>query len=229
MMNKKQLVFNFALWVAYFLALLASISHVAYAFNTLERANDLWAGWLAAISVDVGLAALAYAIQQRKKVKRSTLPLWLGVLLFAGISGYSNVIHAWDVNNKSLFHAIILSATLPLLVLYLGEVISSDDVALAEQKEQERKQMMLLQEQAQKLKEQQLAKEQARADRLDARILVEKQAKELVEQKLADVLASQSALKQFPCPHCMLSFAKQAQLSGHMKKHSKDIVSTSKI
>ncbi len=62
----KQSIANIVLWLAYGLALAASLNHVAWAFGTLEFAGHAWTGWLAALAVDAGLAALAYAIQQRR-------------------------------------------------------------------------------------------------------------------------------------------------------------------
>jgi hypothetical protein len=156
-LTKSQLA-NIVLWAAYALALMASLNHVAWAFGTLEFAGQAWNGWLAALAVDAGLAALAYAIQQRRRAKRSVWTLWLGVVLFASISAFANVLHALTVQTGlevttatfgqvdvlALAKAIILSATLPLLVVYLGEVVSSDDaeasnLAEVEQKRRERR------------------------------------------------------------------------------------------
>lgn len=139
-LNKSQMA-NIVLWAAYGLALAASLTHVAWAFGTLEFEGQEWNGWLAALAVDAGLAALAYAIQQRRRAKRPIWTLWLGVILFASISAFANVLHALTVQTGldvttstfgqvdvlALAKAIILSATLPLLVVYLGEVVSSDD------------------------------------------------------------------------------------------------------
>jgi hypothetical protein len=80
------------------------------------------------------------------------------VVLFASISAFANVLHALTVQTGlevttatfgqvdvlALAKAIILSATLPLLVVYLGEVVSSDDaeasnLAEVEQKRRERR------------------------------------------------------------------------------------------
>jgi len=145
----KQNVANVVLWLAYVLALGASLGHVAWSFGTLEFTGQAWAGWPAAIAVDAGLAALAYAIQQRKRAKRPTLTLWAGVVMFASISAFANVLHALTVETGAavtlatfggvdalaLARAVILSATLPLLVVYLGEVVSSDDATAAERAE----------------------------------------------------------------------------------------------
>jgi len=156
-LNKSQLA-NIVLWAAYSLALAASLTHVAWAFGTLEFPGQQWNGWLAAIAVDAGLAALAYGIQQRRRIRRPVWTLWLGVGLFATISAYANLLHALtveaagaavtlstfgQVDALALSKAIILSATLPLLVVYLGEIVSSDDaeasrVAEAEAKRQQR-------------------------------------------------------------------------------------------
>jgi len=143
MNNLKSAITHATLWFAFTLALIASLRHVAWVFGTMEFAGEEWYGWLAAIAVDAGLAALAYAIQQRRRAKRPVTSLWLGVSLFALISAYANATHALTVrlatgdtltldaiaqlDPLAIFQAILLSATLPALVVYLGEIVSTDD------------------------------------------------------------------------------------------------------
>ena len=150
--TRKSKIANIVLWAAYLLTLAASMGHVAWAFGTLEFEGSAWVGWLAALAVDAGLAALAYGVQQRKRARRSARDLWAGVLLFAGISAFANLLHAMTavtgftvtlatfgtVDALALAKAVILSASLPLLVVYLGEVVSSDDAQAAEQADRER-------------------------------------------------------------------------------------------
>jgi len=129
-MNNKTAT-QLALWTALLLALAGSIRHVAWAFATLEAGNMTW-GYVQAAAVDIGLTALAYAIQQRRRERRGTRTLWLGVLVFSGISAYANLLHgmffASDIglDGWTLARPFLLSAVLPLLVLYLSEIISSD-------------------------------------------------------------------------------------------------------
>jgi len=152
----KQNITHAVLWLAYGLALAASLKHVAWAFGTLEFEGEQWNGWLAALAVDAGLAALAYAIQQRRRAKRPVWTLWLGIALFAGISAFANLLHAMavqingqlvtvatfsQVDGLALAKAIVLSATLPLLVVYLGEIVSSDDAVAIAEAEQEAKRL----------------------------------------------------------------------------------------
>jgi len=150
--TRKSKIANIVLWAAYLLTLAASMGHVAWAFGTLEFEGSAWVGWLAALAVDAGLAALAYGVQQRKRARRSARDLWAGVLLFAGISAFANLLHAMTavtgftvtlatfgtVDALALAKAVILSASLPVLVVYLGEVVSSDDAQAAEQADRER-------------------------------------------------------------------------------------------
>jgi len=150
--TRKSKIANIVLWAAYLLTLAASMGHVAWAFGTLEFAGSAWVGWLAALAVDAGLAALAYGVQQRKRARRSARDLWAGVLLFAAISAFANLLHAMTavtgetvtlvtfgtVDALALAKAVILSASLPVLVVYLGEVVSSDDAQAAEQADRER-------------------------------------------------------------------------------------------
>jgi hypothetical protein len=142
---------NIALWTAFLLAMVASIQHLAYTFGTVELPGWQLLGWIPAIAVDAGLASLAYAIQQRKRAKRPTRSLWLGVALFAAISALANFYHALavesggratlsDLRSLDLLQigkALVLSATLPALVVYLGEIVSGDDAASARLSEQE--------------------------------------------------------------------------------------------
>lgn len=127
-----------ALWASYVLTMAASISHVAATFNTLQAPGDEWAGWASAVAVDCGLAALAYAIQQRRRAKRPARSLWAGVLVLAGVSAYANTLHALAVSSSDVAKAVILSAILPLLVVYMGEIISADDAAAADAAERQR-------------------------------------------------------------------------------------------
>lgn len=149
----KPVIINAGLWLAFGLALLSSIQHLQYTFSTLEwpgKMGQFW-GWVAAIAVDSGLAALAYSIQQRKRAKRPTGVLWGGVAGFAVISAVANVYHALSVKSGGAFAsgsfasvdwllvllAVLLSAVLPAMVIYLGEIVSSDDAAAAARAERE--------------------------------------------------------------------------------------------
>lgn len=123
--------FSLVLWASYVLTMAASIGHLAWTFGTLEPPGFQRAGWLPALAVDAGLGALAYAIQQRRRAGRRALSLWGGVAVFTAVSGYANFKHA-AAGGAAWWDALTLSAILPLLVVYLGEIISSDDAAAAD-------------------------------------------------------------------------------------------------
>ncbi len=118
-------------WIALVLALAGSLRHVAWAFSTLEH-GDMAAGYVQAVAVDVGLMVLALGIQQRRRQRRGTVLLWLGVGMFSLISVYANLlfglVHATSVEAGMLasWRPVVLSAVLPVLVLYLSEVAGSD-------------------------------------------------------------------------------------------------------
>lgn len=131
---RSQKLIQFAMWTALVLALLGSLQHVAWGFASLEDGN-VYLGYVQAVAVDVGLFALTFGIQQRKRQKRSTRVLWFGVIVFGGISFYANLLHglvyASDLGLSGLnwlvsARPVLLSAALPLLVLYLSEVVSED-------------------------------------------------------------------------------------------------------
>ncbi len=219
MPNKTQIA-NIVLWTAYILALAASLTHVAWAFGTLEFPGQQWNGWLAAIAVDAGLAALAYGIQQRRRTKRPERMLWVGVIVFASISAFANLLHALTVQTGGtvvlssfgqvdpllLVQAVVLSATLPLLVVYLGEVVSSDDAEASKAAEAEAKRE---------------AREQKRIVQFDA-ISDQKSANEIVldgvnEQKKLDKVQAMDALETYLVANPDTSLAEAGQEIGRSK------------
>lgn len=135
----KQSVISTVLWLALLLAMAASVQHLAWTFGTVERAGFEWRGWVPALALDGGLAALAYTIQQRRRVSRKTWGLWAGVVGFAAVSALANFYHALHVEGLAMdllwvkvAKALILSATLPVAYIFLGEIVSGDDAQAAE-------------------------------------------------------------------------------------------------
>jgi len=135
---------NYLLWLALALALAGSLKHLAAIFASVD--GNVFMGWLQAVAIDAGLFALAYSIRQRKAAKRSTKPLWFGVSLFTVISIYGNLSYGllaggslpgWMVATKPY----ILAGSLPILVLFLSELLSDDrQHAQAEAKKQAKRQ-----------------------------------------------------------------------------------------
>lgn len=135
------------LWLALVLALVGSLRHVAWAFATLENGDPI-AGYVQAVAVDVGLVSLAYGIQERKRQGRSTWILWAGVGLFSGVSIYANLLHGLvhlsDIGLLTwswldAWRPFVLSAVLPILVMYLSEVAGQDVNYAVKVAEKERK------------------------------------------------------------------------------------------
>ncbi len=139
------------LYIALVLALIASLGHVAFAFSTTNGNN--WAeAYISAIAIDLGLLALAVGIHKRVKAKRSTWPLWFGVALFSVISTYANwlagIVHVEPIQTEVgqwgqwlvSLRPILLSSVLPVLVIYLSEIVSSDyQVSLTEAEKEAKK------------------------------------------------------------------------------------------
>lgn len=217
-MTKNRLA-SYALWFAYGLALFASIGHVAWAFGTLEQTGNEAAGWLAAGAVDLGLAALAYGIQQRKRAGRSARDLWIGVLVFAGISAFANLLHAiasevsgvivWasfdTIDPLTLIKAIVLSASLPLLVVYLGEIVSADDARIAQAAIDEADKARKAADQKERRAEKARIKAQAKA---------EAELKAETKRAESEQIALDSAFK---CVGCDRAFPTQQGLAGHLR------------
>ena len=125
------------LWVALVLALASSLGHVAYAFSTVNGGNWVEA-YISAVAIDLGLLALAHGIAKRRSDRRGTSSLWGGVVLFSLISTYANwlagIMHIRPVEvelsrvGQALvsLRPLLLSAVLPVLVIYLSEIVSGN-------------------------------------------------------------------------------------------------------
>lgn len=126
-----------ALWLAYVLVLSSSVVHVARAFASLERPGEAWAGWLAALGLDLGLAVLARsAALAGARQLQGAGRLRLGLVIFAGLSALANLDHALAViapagsadpwaawalaSTYGRLRLVLLSASLPLLVVLLA-------------------------------------------------------------------------------------------------------------
>jgi len=215
---------NAVLWLAYVLAMASSIQHLAWTFGTVEREGQEWLGWVPALAVDAGLAALAYTIQQRKRTGRSTKFLWAGLIGFALISAGANFYHAifahgvverpdWMLITK----AVVLSATLPALVVYLGEVVSSDDAQASNKAEQEQQRAAAREE-----------REQRRLDRAaenEAKRLELEQQRLLLEQQAATAPATTSNTER-TCKQCGNTYKNRQAYAAHscLKKPAQTIV-----
>jgi hypothetical protein len=133
------------LWLALALALAGSLKHLAAIFANVD--GNISMGWLQAVAIDAGLFALAYSIRLRKVAKRSTKILWFGVAMFTTISIYGNLSYGLLATGGSLPGWIvatkpyILAGSLPILVLFLSELLSDDRQHAAKEAEKEAKKL----------------------------------------------------------------------------------------
>lgn len=124
------------LWMALVLALAGSLKHLATVFAGVD--GNQFLGWLQAVAIDAGVLGLSYSLRGRKTNRRSVKPLWLGISLFTGISIYGNLTYGLQHTIGNLPYWItatrpyVLAATLPVLVLYLAEILSDDRQAAIE-------------------------------------------------------------------------------------------------
>lgn len=123
------------IWLALIMALLASMEHTAWGFATLNGGSMFW-GYAQALAIDLGMAALALAIRQRKIAGKHSKALWAGVGLFCVVSVYANLLygtaHAQEIRLQDGYEwagvlvwlrPILFSGVLPILVVYLLEVV----------------------------------------------------------------------------------------------------------
>lgn len=135
------------LWLALAAVLLSSWTHTARAFAGLEPGGaPAWltrlspaVGPLAALAVDLGAGALAWAVGARARQGRGALDLWAGVLAFAVLGAFANVDAALAVLGAGRQPGAVwaglggydrlrvgaLAAALPLLSVYLARVIET--------------------------------------------------------------------------------------------------------
>lgn len=135
------------LWLALAAVLLSSWTHTARAFAGLEPGGaPAWltrlspaVGPLAALAVDLGAGALAWAVGARARQGRGALDLWAGVLAFALLGAFANVDAALAVLGDGRQPGAVwaglgaydrlrvgaLAAALPMLSVYLARVIET--------------------------------------------------------------------------------------------------------
>lgn len=146
-MRKKtgRVVIMIALWFSLFGAMFGSVKHVAWSFSTLSE--GMFAGYVQAIALDIGIAALTFGIQMRRMQRRDVKLLWAGVILFSLISTYANLLYGFEhltaikAAHLAQYRPFIMAAVLPLMVIFLSEVVSDDVKYATEEREKaERKQ-----------------------------------------------------------------------------------------
>ena len=135
------------LWLALTAVLLSSWSHTARAFGGLEPGGPpAWltrlspaVGPLAALAVDLGAGALAWAVGARARQGRGAADLWAGVVAFAALGAFANVDAALGVLGAGRQPGAVwaglaaydrlrvgaLAAALPMLSVYLARVIET--------------------------------------------------------------------------------------------------------
>lgn len=128
------------LWLALLLALAGSLKNLAAIFAAVD--GHWLMGWLQAIAIDAGVFALAFSIRVRKAQGRTARPIWVGLALFSAISIYGNLAYGllattgqlptWMIVTKPY----LLAASLPVLVLFLSELLSDNRHAGRTQSEQ---------------------------------------------------------------------------------------------
>lgn len=118
------------LWLALVLAMAGSLKHLAAVFASVD--GDYLFGLIQAVAVDAGLFALAYSIRQRKATNKPTWFVWCGVALFSLISVFGNYIYGQTALGGQVpgwivwLKPIVLAASLPVLVIYLSEIVSDN-------------------------------------------------------------------------------------------------------
>lgn len=137
--------------------LLGSVSHLTYTFSTLEPKTDSGiVSFVISCGIEAGMLAVAFGVAERRRLKQSAKDLFayltaFGIINFFGntyfaISVYTNVRNLkWadiqGVDFLVVLTVLMLSSSLPLLVIALTELLSIFQVKMTkeEQREAERK------------------------------------------------------------------------------------------
>jgi len=111
------------LWVSLFLALVGSLWHLAAVFASLD--GQVWLGWVQAVAVDVGVFALAYGVRVGGgRAVKAGLGLFVLISIYGNLLyglGHAGTVWSWLAWLKPL----VLAASLPVLVLFLAELLAS--------------------------------------------------------------------------------------------------------
>jgi hypothetical protein len=125
------------LYLTMILALVSSLNHVAQIFSTVNG-GSLFMGYVTGISIDLGLIVMSASLNHRKGEGKRAKVIWGGIFIFSAISCYANWIYgiscvqpiAGDTGDMGRYlislRPIILSGILPLLCIYMTEILSLD-------------------------------------------------------------------------------------------------------
>lgn len=133
------------LWLALALALIGSLKHLAAVFASVDGNYPL--GWLQAIAIDAGVFSLSYSLRGRKEAKRGVKITWLGIGVFTVISVYGNLAYGFFATTGqfpdwiTVSKPYVLAASLPVLVLYLAELLADDRQHMASEAAKEEKKL----------------------------------------------------------------------------------------
>ena len=136
---------NGVLWVAYLALLAVLLPHTSWAFSIVEPSGtEFWGahplGWALALTFESTIAAVTWKLQsyQGKRGKRHR---WLngysaGLVLFAGISGLANWLHAEEFarispvfahyNLPSAVFSVLFGTALPVASLAFAAILAPD-------------------------------------------------------------------------------------------------------
>ena len=135
------------LWGLMLISLIASMRHVAWLYSTLELGSET-AGWISAFSFDASVFLLTLIGVKYKQGTAQRRFIRIGIYTNAVISVLANIMHGVEHQqelervNGLLWQAIpyIFSFAVPLMVIFLAEVLSRQESELeAEQRKQEKK------------------------------------------------------------------------------------------
>ncbi len=143
---------RYLLRIGLIIVLIGSLRHVAWGFGTLEQEIDCYVlifnvgpcnvfwGYFQAIAIDMVIFALAYAIEWRRRNNLSVTWYWVGIAAFVFVSAFANLFYglvhsndlpiskSWPVLVKIMSAIIpfVFSGILPLLLVYISHIVSSD-------------------------------------------------------------------------------------------------------
>lgn len=130
----KDSIIRLLLWLLMLLSLIASMRHVAWLFSTLELGGQL-AGWISAAGFDLSIFLLTLIAHKYKEGTPQRRFIRAGIYANAMLSAWANVMHGIEHQQQLarvdglMWYVMpfIFSLALPMMVVFLAEVLSREE------------------------------------------------------------------------------------------------------
>lgn len=143
----KDAIIRLLLWILMLLMLLASMRHVAWLFATIEGMNRA-SGWLGAVGFDFGVFLLTLIAHKHREGSAQRRFIRAGIYVNAVLSAIANVMYGVEHQVELVrvggwmwqLIPYVFALALPIMVVFLAEVLARGEEAEAKAYEREQRQ-----------------------------------------------------------------------------------------